>query len=64
MTHAVSMLLADKTLRDELGKHARDYSRQFTWVGTTQHWETLLHHVTRRGAPITMTDARSEIVRR
>ena len=64
MTHAVSRLLADKTLRDELGKHARDYSRQFTWEGTTQHWETLLHHVTRRGAPVTMTDARSEIVRR
>lgn len=63
MTRAVSALLADTALRSELGEHARDYSRQFTWVGTAQHWEALLGHVTRRGAPVTMTDARSEIVR-
>ncbi|KQZ88029.1 group 1 glycosyl transferase [Phycicoccus sp. Root563] len=63
MTRAVSALLADAGLRADLGDRARDYARQFTWVGTAQHWEVLLDHVTRRGAPITLTDARSESVR-
>ncbi|WP_406831029.1 glycosyltransferase family 4 protein [Pedococcus sp. KACC 23699] len=64
MTHAVAALLADPELRAELGDHARDYARQFTWTGTGQHWETLLTQVTRGGAPVTMTDARSTTARR
>jgi glycosyltransferase involved in cell wall biosynthesis len=63
MTHEVARLLADAPAREELGEHARDYARQFTWTSTADYWERLLEHVAQRKAPVAMTDARSQTVR-
>lgn len=62
MTHEVSELLADRERRVQMGLHARDYARQFTWTGTADHWERLLHQVARRRAPVALTDAPSQAV--
>jgi glycosyltransferase involved in cell wall biosynthesis len=62
MTHEVAHLLADAETREEMGAHARDYARQFTWTSTADYWERLLDHVAQRKAPVAMTDARSETV--
>jgi glycosyltransferase involved in cell wall biosynthesis len=63
MTREVARLLADGQTRDEMGEHARDYARQFTWTSTADYWERLLEHVAQRKAPVAMTDARSQTVR-
>jgi glycosyltransferase involved in cell wall biosynthesis len=63
MTTEVAHLLADRATREELGEHARDYARQFTWTGTADSWERLLEHAARRRAPVAMTDARSQTVK-
>ncbi|GAA2730208.1 glycosyltransferase family 4 protein [Pedococcus aerophilus] len=63
MTHEVARLLADHEAREEMGAHARDYARQFTWSGTVGAWERLLLHTARGKAPVAMTDAQSLTVR-
>ena len=60
MTHEVSQLLGDPVRREEMGAHAREYARQFTWVGTADYWERLLGHVAEKKAPVALTDARSQ----
>jgi glycosyltransferase involved in cell wall biosynthesis len=62
MTHEVARLLAGHTTREEMGEHARDYARQFTWTSTADYWERLLEHVAQRKAPVALTDARSQTV--
>ena len=59
MTHEVARLLADERTRTEMGAHAADYARQFTWTGTVDSWERLLLHVAQGKAPVAMTDAQS-----
>jgi glycosyltransferase involved in cell wall biosynthesis len=62
MTREVARLLGDASAREELGGHARDYARQFTWTGTADYWERLIGHVAQRKAPVAMTDAGSQTV--
>ena len=62
MTREVARLLGDPLVREQLGEHARDYARQFTWTGTADFWERLMGHVARRKAPVAMTDASSQTV--
>jgi glycosyltransferase involved in cell wall biosynthesis len=62
MTHEVAELLADRHTRLEMGEHAKDYARQFSWTVTADYWERLLEHTAQRKAPVAMTDARSQTV--
>ena len=62
MTHEVAELLADRHLRLDMGEHAKDYARQFSWTVTADHWEQLLVQTAQRRAPVAMTDARSQTV--
>ena len=59
MTREVSRLLGDAEARTELGVHAQDYARQFSWAGTVDSWERLLVHVASKKAPVARTDAQS-----
>lgn len=63
MTREVARLLAAAGAREEMGSHARDYAQQFTWTSTADYWERLLEHVALGGAPVAITDSRSQRVR-
>jgi glycosyltransferase involved in cell wall biosynthesis len=63
MAEQASRLLRDAAARETMGGRAREYAEQFTWHSTAEYWEQLLEHVSRRNAPIAMTDARSQRVR-
>ena len=62
MTHEVAELLADRHTRLDMGEHAKDYARQFSWSVTADYWERLLERTAQRKAPVAMTDARSQTV--
>jgi glycosyltransferase involved in cell wall biosynthesis len=57
LTRETGRLLADARVREEMGAHAVDYARQFTWHATVDAWERLLSHTAHGRAPVAMTDA-------
>ncbi len=56
MAREVSRLVDDRAAREQMGEHAREYARQFTWPETVRQWEVLLERIASGEAPAATMD--------